>query len=159
MFLKVPGVEGESKTKGHDKELEVENFHWGAHHSSSAGLGGGASTGVTQLGDFTFSTKTGNGMPTMIQKMFKGEHFKEPVVFCMQKATGDNLQEDYLKISFKDAFFSNASLGGSANHESDLPLTISYTAVKIEFKTQNADGSLGAWKEAKWDQKQAKDTF
>ena len=49
---------------------------------AAAGLGGGASTGVTQLGDFTFSTKTGNGMPTMIQKMFKGEHFKEPVEFC-----------------------------------------------------------------------------
>ena len=44
-YLKVKGVEGEAKAKGHDKEIEISGWSWGVSNGSSSQIGSGAGRG------------------------------------------------------------------------------------------------------------------
>ena len=51
-FLKVDGIQGESKADKHKDEIDIESFSWGATQSGTfaVGGGGGAVVGGTTVG-------------------------------------------------------------------------------------------------------------
>ena len=53
MFLKINGVDGESKDKSHPMEIDVLAWSWGASNSGSAHVGGGAGAGKVNVQDIS----------------------------------------------------------------------------------------------------------
>ena len=51
MFLKLNGVDGESKDKTHKKEIDVLSWSWGMANSGTAHVGGGAGAGKVSVQD------------------------------------------------------------------------------------------------------------
>ena len=64
-FLKIDGIDGESKDERHPNEIEVLSFSWGESNSGSAATGGGAGAGKVAMQDFHFTMKLNKASPQL----------------------------------------------------------------------------------------------
>jgi type VI secretion system secreted protein Hcp len=150
-FLKLEGIDGESKSR--PGEIELESWSWGASqlgtYSHSAG-GGGA--GKVSMQDFHFVMKVNKATPKLILACAKGDHIKKAILTC-RKAGGK--QEEFLKYTFSDVLVSSYQTGGSGG--SDIvpteQISFNYAKMEVEYKEQKADGTMGGAIKAGWDLK------
>ena len=66
-FLTLEGVKGESQRKGHEGEIELISFSFGATNPSSIGIGSGGGTGKVSLSSFNVMKKTDASSVGMFQ--------------------------------------------------------------------------------------------
>jgi type VI secretion system secreted protein Hcp len=141
-FLKIEGIEGESQAKGHEKEIDIESFSWGVSQQGTSGVGGGSGAGRSVAQDFHFVKKSDKASANLMLACATGKHLKLAVLTA-RKAGGK--QDDYLIFKLEDGLVSTYQIGGSGG--SDIvpmeQLSINFSKVKITYKVQKADGSLG----------------
>ena len=173
-FLKIEGIDGESLQKGHEKEIEILSFSWGANNAGSfaGNLGGGS--GKVAVADFKFTVPVNKATPKLFLACMTGEHIKSAQLTCRKAG---KTQQDYLKWKFTDLLISSYHIGGSigADHldhsrehatpsgqirgqsQSDLlpvdEVTFNFTKIEVVYAPQKADGSLDAGMPAGYDLK------
>jgi type VI secretion system secreted protein Hcp len=152
-FLKIKGIEGEAQDKTHKNEIELESWSWGESNSGShaSGMGGGA--GKVAMQDFHFAMKINKASPKLFLACASGEHIPDAVLTC-RKAGKD--QQEFLKFKFSDVLISSYQTGGSA-HGDIVPtdqISFNFAKIEVDYKPQNADGSLGGSIPAGWNLKQ-----
>lgn len=139
-FLKIDGIEGESKDSKHKGEIDVMSWSWGASQPSTAAFGGGMGGGKFSAQDFHFTMLINKATPKLIEKCATGEHIPKAVL-TVRKAGTD--QQEYLKYTFSDLIVSSyqtgASDGGVIPHES---CSLNYSKFEIEYKEQDQKGNL-----------------
>ena len=54
-FLKIDGIQGESKADKHKDEIDIQSFSWGATQSGTFAGGGGGGAGKVSMQDFHFT--------------------------------------------------------------------------------------------------------
>jgi type VI secretion system secreted protein Hcp len=136
-FLKLDGIEGESKDDKHGKEIQIESFSWGASQATSV-AGGGLSAGKAQFQDFHFVMAVNKASPLLLQNCATGKHI--PTAFVVARKAGDKPME-YLKIKFEDVLVSSYQTGGSAH--GDIPMdqvSLVYGKMQFEYYEQDAKG-------------------
>lgn len=165
-FLKIDGIDGESLQKGHEKEIELTGFTWGAENSGSfaGNLGGGS--GKVAMRDFKFTVPVNKSTPKLFLACCTGDHIKSATLTCRKAGT---TQQEYLKWTFTDLLISSYTVeayaydtpfhkhfiggvgeGGSAVEQpvdSVIPtdeITFNFTKVEMSYAPQKADGSLDA---------------
>src|SRR5271155_141355 len=74
MFLKLDGVNGESKDKVHGKEIDVLSWSWGLTNSGSAHVGGGAGSGKVNVQDLCVSKYVDSSSPNLMLACCQGTH-------------------------------------------------------------------------------------
>jgi type VI secretion system secreted protein Hcp len=141
-FLKIKGIEGEAQDKTHKNEIELESWSWGESNSGShaSGMGGGA--GKVAMQDFHFVMKINKASPKLFLACATGEHIPDAVLTC-RKAGKE--QQEFLKFKFTDVLISSYQTGGSA-HGDIVPtdqISFNFAKIEVDYKPQNADGSLG----------------
>jgi type VI secretion system secreted protein Hcp len=149
-FLKIEGVDGESKDSKHEKEIELESFNWGETNSGSAGHGGGSGSGKVQAQDFHIVKRVDKASPKLFIACATGEHFKKAVLVA-RKAGKE--QQEYLKLTFEDLIVSSYQLGGSAGSDvvpSDQ-VSLNFAKLEVSYKAQKPDGTLDAEVKQKYD--------
>ena len=73
IHLKIPGIEGESTHKGHEKEIEVRSWAWGVENAAKPGTGGGgAGKAVTR--ELVFTHGYDAASPLLAKSCAKGAH-------------------------------------------------------------------------------------
>jgi len=152
-FLKIDGIEGESQDKGHKGEIDVLMWDWGEQNSGGSSYGGGGGQGKVVMKDFTFQMKVNKATPKLVLACASGQHIKEATLTC-RKAGGS--QEEFLKYYFYDLLISSYDTGGSEGADI-IPtetITFNYSKMKVEYKEQKTDGTLGGAIAAGWDLKQ-----
>ena len=77
-YLTVEGVSGESKRSGHEGEIEIQSFSFGASNPSCVGHGGGGGTGSVNVSSFSIMKKTDAASAELFQKCCLGEHQAVP---------------------------------------------------------------------------------
>jgi type VI secretion system secreted protein Hcp len=100
------------------------------------------SAGKVSFGDFHFVMHVNKASPKLFLACANGQHISKAVLTC-RKAGKD--QQEYLKWSFTDLLVSSYQTGGSASSDV-VPLdqiSINFTQAQIDYKAQNADGTLG----------------
>ncbi|MBK7662416.1 MAG: type VI secretion system tube protein Hcp [Sterolibacteriaceae bacterium] len=153
-FLKISGIEGESADSKHKKEIDVLSWSWGANNSGSMAIGGGGGSGVVNMHDFSFTMKMSNATPKLMLACATGEHIKDVKLSC-RKAGKE--QQDYLVIKFSDVLVSSYQTGGSEGTEIPIEsISLNFAKVEMEYKEQQADGTLGGAVTAGYDLKQKK---
>jgi len=153
-FLKIDGIEGESQDHKHKNEIQLESFQWGAQQVGTASHGGGMGAGKVQFHDFQFTMRTCKASPKLMLACADGEHIKKAVLTC-RKAGKE--QQEYLKWTFEDLLVSNFThLGSSTDVIPMDSIQINFTKVSVDYKPQNADGTLGGSVMAGYDVKQMK---
>jgi type VI secretion system secreted protein Hcp len=155
-FLKLDGIEGESKDAGHEGQIVIDSFSWG-ENSSEAGMilpavqsARESSGGKATVSDFHFEKKMDKASPKLMEAAASGQHFNEAILIGLR--AGDDRQE-FMIIKFSDLLVSSYQTGGNS---SDIPtdsFSLNFSKIEFEYKTQNPDGSAGETVKGGWDVK------
>ena len=149
MFIKIKGIEGESRDDKHKKEIDVLAWSWGLSQSGSAHMGGGAGAGKVNVQDLSFTKYTDSATHALVLACCNGEHIEE-AVFVVRKAGKEPL--DYIKITLNEVIVSSVSTGGSGGEDRLTEnITLNFAKFKLEYTPQKADGTGDAAKTAGWD--------
>lgn len=151
-FLKIKGIEGESKDDKHKNEIDLESWSWGASQSGTHAGGGGGGAGKVSMQDFHFVMKMNKATPKLFLACANGKHIDEALLTC--RKAGEK-QQEYLVIKFTDLLVSSYQTGGSA-HGDVIPtdqISFNFAKIEFEYKEQQKDGSLGGAIKAHYDVK------
>ena len=151
-FLKIDGIEGESHDEKHAGEIDLESWSWGETQSGTSAGGGGGGAGKVSMQDFHFVMKVNKATPKLILACASGQHIKDAVLTC-RKAGGE--QEEFLKYTFTDLLISSYQTGGSggSNIIPTEQISFNYAKMEVEYKEQQAEGTLGGAIKSGWDLK------
>jgi type VI secretion system secreted protein Hcp len=149
-FMKIKGIEGESKDDKHKNEIDVLAWSWGTTQTGSAAMGGGAGSGKVNVHDLNFTKPVDKSSPDLFMKTCTGEHYDEAILTC-RKAGGSPLE--YLKVTmFGEVYVTSVSWGGSQGSELQTEnVTLNFSKVKLEYAEQTEKGAAGAQPKATFD--------
>ena len=153
-FIKMDGIQGESKDAKHKGEIDLESFSWGETSTAGAGRGSGAGAGKVAIQDLHFVSRVNKASPVLMLACATGKHIKEATLTARKAGKG---QQEFLIFKFTDVLISSYQVGGSEG--ADVPIDqVSFRFAKLsyEYKPQKADGSLDAAVKAVWDVKAGK---
>jgi type VI secretion system secreted protein Hcp len=156
IFLKLDGIEGESKDSKHPNEIQLQSFSWGASNPHSAAQGTGQGVGKVSVQDLHFTKYIDKASPKLFKHCAMGEHINKGTLVA-RKAGKD--QQEYLKVSLDEVFVTSYQLGDSNGTDGQLPMeqiSLSFTKVEVDYKPQQKDGTLGGSVKAHWDVKASK---
>ncbi len=151
MFLKLDGIEGESKDAKHKGELDIESFSFGASNAGSTSGGTGAGAGKVSMLDFSFATQVNKASPKLFLACASGQHIKTALL-TVRKAGGQ--QQDFLKITLSDVQVTGYHQG--AAEAADTPrdqVTLNFSKIHVSYSGQRPDGSPDTPVTAGWDLK------
>lgn len=149
MFMKITGVEGESKDSAHKGEIDVLSWSWGMNQTGSGHTGGGGGTGKVSVHDLAFTKYIDKSTPDLMLSCCNGKHFSEAKL-TVRKA-GENPLE-YLIITMQDVLVSQISPGGSGAEERLMEqVSLNFAKVKVDYTEQTSTGGAGAKPKMGWD--------
>src|SRR4029453_18606168 len=151
-FLKLDGIEGESTDAKHKNEIEVESWSWGETQQGGSALPGpGSGAGKVAMQDFHFTMKANKASPKLFLACANGQHIKKATL-TVRKAGGE--QQDYLMVTMTDLLCSSFQTGGSAGDIVPTDqISLNFSKIQWEYKSQDATGKVGASVMAGWDLK------
>jgi type VI secretion system secreted protein Hcp len=142
MFLKIDGIDGESEDAKHKNEIQIESYSIGASNSGSSVLGSGSGTGKVQFSDFTFQKVADKSSPSLAKYCANGKHI--PTIVLTVRKAGENPQEYYI-VTMTESLVS--SWQHSGHNGAGLPMesvSLNFSKIKMDYKPQQKDGTLGA---------------
>ncbi|MBK1694026.1 Hcp1 family type VI secretion system effector [Chromatium weissei] len=153
MLLKINGIEGESKIKGFEKQIDVLAWSWGESNSGSFHTGGGGGSGKVNVQDLSFTKWVDIASPLLLLYCATGQHIPDATL-TIRKAGGKVGSDaiNYLIITMKELMVTSVSTGGSGG-EDRLTENVTFNFAKVEFKytPQDEKGAGGTAKTFKWD--------
>jgi type VI secretion system secreted protein Hcp len=151
-FLKLDGIQGESKDHKHKDEIDLESWSWGASQTGTHSAGGGGGAGKVAMQDFHFVMKINKASPKLFLACANGEHIKSGVLTC-RKAGKE--QQEFLIVKFTDVIVSSYQTGGSGAADI-IPMdqiALNFAKIEVEYKEQKADGTVAMAAKAGYDLK------
>ena len=152
-FIKITGVDGESVRQGHEKEIEIYSFSWGASNPTNVGHGTGLTAGKVSISSFNIMKKTDKASPSLFQACCVGKTYTDAVV-VLQKASGTAATPiKFLTYTFKDVMIESIQWSGSSGGD-DTPtesLSIAFASVQIDYTPQGMEGDASGNASASWD--------
>lgn len=141
LFLKIDGIEGESQKKGHEKEIDIISFNFGASQHGSfhtGGAGGGA--GKAEIRDISITKEVDRSSPKLFSACASGKHIKEVIIYS-QKAGDDKNALVYYKIKLEDVIVSAIDNQGASHGDAIMESVVFNTAkVTFDYQPQNRTG-------------------
>jgi type VI secretion system secreted protein Hcp len=139
MFLKLEGIEGESKDAKHKNEIDILAWSWGMSNSGSAHVGGGAGAGKVNIQDLSVTKYTDKGTTTMQLACCNGKHF-DKAILTVRKAGATPLE--YLVITMEEVMITAISAGGSGGEDRLTEnVTLNFAKVEVKYQEQDAKGA------------------
>ena len=143
IFLKINGIDGESKDSAHQNEIEVQSWAWNMFQKSNMHGGSGGGSGKATVDDLSFAHSVDKASPNLMKYCLTGKHI-DSAVLTVRKAGGNPLE--FLKITMNDVIVTKVQPGGGSDDTGIQELvSLSFSKVKQEYAVQNAQGgSAGA---------------
>jgi type VI secretion system secreted protein Hcp len=150
MFLKLDGVDGESKDKTHAKDIDVLSWSWGMSNSGSAHVGGGAGSGKVNVQDVSVTKYIDSSSPKLMLSCCDGTHFTTAAL-TVRKAGGVSPVE-YVIIKMEEVLITSVTTGGSGGEDRLTEnVGLNFAKVKVEYTPQNDKGAPGTMIPFSWD--------
>ena len=142
LFLKIDGIEGESQKKGHEKEVDIISFSFGAAQHGSFHTGGaGGGSGKAEIRDISIMKEVDKASPKLFSACASGKHIEEILIYS-QKAGDDKNPLTYYKIKLEDVIVSSVDNQG-ASHGDAIMESIVFNTAKVTFDYQPQSKSGG----------------
>jgi len=142
IFLKIDGVEGESKDSKHSGEIELQSYNLGATQPGSANVNGGLGSGKVHMHDVLCVASASKASPSLLHACANGDHFGKATITARKAGKG---QQEYVTITMSHVLISNYQHGGSAQG-ADIPtdqFALNFAKIDFEYKEQKEEVSLG----------------
>ncbi len=148
-FIKIDGITGDSTDKAHPGEIVLLSYSFGVTNSARITTGsGGASAGRNSFQDIHFTAGLSKASPLLFAKCVTGTHIPHATI-TVRKAGERPIDFFIVKLSTVIiTSYSDAFTGGELPVDS---VSIAFGKFEIEYKSQNADGGIGAVVTAGWD--------
>ncbi len=142
LFLKIDGMEGESKDLKHGAELQLLSFVKDVTNANAWGAAAASGPGASQWDDANFTMRIDKSAVKLYQACISGERIKKAVLTFRKQGKE---QQDFLKITFSDVLISSFRLEGSQDADATPIACFSFNFAQIEeeYRAQKADGSAG----------------
>jgi type VI secretion system secreted protein Hcp len=148
-FIKINGIEGESKDDKHKNEIDVLAWSWGASQSGSMHGGGGGGSGKVSVQDLSFVKYIDKATPPLFLHCCNGKHI--PDATLVVRKAGENPLE-YLKIKMTDVIVTSVSTGGSGGEDRLTEnVTLNFAKVEASYTEQTKKGGGSGEAKVGWD--------
>ncbi len=149
MFIKIDGIQGESKDDKHKNEIDVLAWSWGLSQSGSFHTGGGGGAGKVNVQDLSFTKWVDIASPVLMLNCSTGEHIPKAVIE-VRKAGKKPLP--YIEITLEKVMVTSISTGGSGGQDKLTEnVTLNFAKAAFKYVQQNDKGAEEAKKTYKWD--------
>ena len=138
-FLKIDGIQGESRDDRHKDEIDIESFSWGETQSGTFAVGGGGGSGKVSMQDFHFTMPVNKASPALFLACAQGDHIKNAILTC-RKAGRD--QQEFLKVTMNDVLVSSFQIGGAEGVVPTDQISLNFAKIEVEYQEQDATGKL-----------------
>ena len=138
-FLKIDGIQGESKADKHKDEIDIESFSWGETQSGTFAIGGGGGSGKVSMQDFHFTMPVNKASPALFLACAQGDHIKNAILTC-RKAGKD--QQEFMKVTMNDVLVSSFQIGGAGGVIPTDQISLNFAKIEVEYQEQDATGKL-----------------
>lgn len=143
IYLKIPGIKGQTQTADFKDCLEVDTFHFGAGLGVTTGTSNSErTTGLPSFSEVSVSRTADSATPQLLQKLADAEVVKEKTVFTFVRKDNKTVL-NLMTVTLSDVIISAVSLssGGELPNET---ISLSYSGIEIEYTKQaEAGGSEG----------------
>ncbi|SAL29020.1 Hcp1 family type VI secretion system effector [Caballeronia terrestris] len=139
-YLKIDGIDGESKHKDAVGQIEIQQFAWNIDNAASATVGGGSGVGKAVPGLFTFMHVYDKASPTLAKSCASGKHLANAKLTVSKAGEG---QKEFLTVTMKEVMVVSVGLSGSGGGEVSESVSLSYADIEFEYKPQDDKGALG----------------
>lgn len=139
-FLKIDLLEGDSTTKGFQKQIQLESCSWGLSESIVVS-GSGGSSGVNPVRQpFQFTAKVNASSPKLMLACATGQHFTSAVLSVLRPGPGSGV---FLKYTLSDLLVSSYQMVTNATSGAVLDsVSLHCTKVQIEYHRSNPAPAL-----------------
>ncbi|MGI0077522.1 MAG: Hcp family type VI secretion system effector [Nitrosopumilaceae archaeon] len=150
-FLKIDGVDGESKDDKHKGEIDIMSWSFGASQSGSMVMGGGGGAGKVVMQDFHFTKSIDKASPKLFEALATGAHLKEAKLVL--RSPGDS-QAEYMVITLSDVLVSSYSTSGASGGDRPMEeVSLNFAKITMSYMELDASGRAGASVNFGWDVK------
>jgi type VI secretion system secreted protein Hcp len=148
VFLKLGEIKGEATAAGHEGEIEILSWSWGAANPATIGTtSGGLSAGKVAITDLTLMKLLDSATPKLFEFVARGTRTSKAVLIARKE--GDR-PFDYLRITLEDVLVSSLQLSAASERPSES-VSLSFGKVTVEYRPQLPTGAAGSWIPASWD--------
>lgn len=109
-FLKLDGIDGESRDRTHQKWIEIHSWSWGEANVGASSSG--AAGGKVSVQDMHFTCPINAASPLLFKACATGQHIKKATLSCRQAA---DKHKEYLQINLADCLVSSYEPGGTSD--------------------------------------------
>ena len=136
-FLKIDGIQGESKADKHKDEIDIESFSWGETQSGTFAVGGGGGSGKISMQDFHFTMPLNKASPALFLACAQGAHIKNAILTCRKAGL-----EEFMKVTMSDVLVSSFQIGGAEGVVPTDQISLNFAKIEVEYEEQDATGKL-----------------
>ena len=163
IFLKLDGIDGESKVVGHEKEIEVLTYEQGIDHAAAPPMGGGAGSGKASFSGVRFRKAVDAASVPILLACASGAHIKDARFTFRKPGSGFTFYKVTLEEVAGVSIVQRAGVGvqyplsfaalrqGDDNAGLLDEVTLAYTRIRWEYVPQKPDGSAGTPIKGGWD--------
>ena len=135
MFLKLDGIDGESKDDKHLRHIEVMSFSWGMNQKFVNG-----DQGANEVHDFSFSHKVDKASPLLMVHCATGKHIPSATLRVVR---GGTKPVEYMQYKMTDVMVSSLQHGGhQAGNVPTDQFSLNFSKVEFSYRFQKGDGTL-----------------
>ena len=164
IFLKLHGIAGDSTVKGHKDEITVLSYEQSMEVAViHSGGGGGASSGIAKFSGLRLRKNVDVASIPMLLACASGRHIQD-ARFTFRRGAGGF---DFYKVTLEDVLLTNVAqragtgaqyplsfdaLNTGASSDGFLEeVTLDFSRIRWEHRTQLPDGRVGATTTGGWD--------
>jgi type VI secretion system secreted protein Hcp len=149
MFLDLDGIKGESSDSKHPGTIDVLAWSWGASNAGTFQQGTGGGAGKANFQDMAVTKYVDKSTADLLYACASGKHIAKASLIV--RKAGENPLE-YLVYTLEKILVSSVSTGGSGGEERLTEnISLNFSKVKVEYKTQTATGGGAAGGTFTWD--------
>jgi type VI secretion system secreted protein Hcp len=149
-FLKVDGIPGESTDDRHRNEIDVTSWSFGVTNAAPGrGGGGGTGTGRPAFDELHVDARINSATPLLFKACASGQHIRTAVL-TGERVTGAAGSE-FLTYALEDVTIRGVEHADTVDAAPTDRVALGYGRIRISYRPQNPDGSLGAAVTAGWD--------
>ena len=139
MFLKLEGIEGESFSKGHEKEIEVSSWSWGMSRDIMTS-GSARAMGRPCVSEIVVTKLVDKASPKLMTALVNGTAIKGGKLTVRK---GGEVPVDYLVIELATILVSSLQESGSSGDTAQESVALSFVSANVSYTVQGPDGKPG----------------
>ena len=136
VFLKLGDITGEATAAGHEGEIDVLSWSWGASNPTTTGARSGLSAGRVAITELTVMKMFDRSSPKLFELVTKGTHAPAAVLIVRREKDG----YEYLKITLNDVRVSALQFS-AANERPTESVSLSFGKVVLEYYPNPTPGN------------------